>query len=159
MNRYQREGTLTLKGLKNPVTVLRDEKGMAYIHARDMDDAFMAQGFVTAQDRLFQMELTRLFASGRICELAGEKAKSIDVRMRTIGFFRNAKKHARLLDEQAKRFLQKYVDGVNAYIKTRSDRHHLEFKLAGIKPTTWTMADSLAIMYYMSWHFSANLET
>jgi len=159
MNRYQREGTLILKGLKNPVTVLRDEKGMAYIHARDMDDALMAQGFVTAQDRLFQMELTRLFATGRICELAGEKAKPIDNRMRTIGFLRHAKRHIKLLGKQSKGFLQKYVDGVNAYIKTRSDRHHLEFKLAGIKPTTWTMADSLAIVYYMGWSFAANLQT
>jgi penicillin amidase len=159
MNQYQREGTLILKGLKNPVTVLRDDKGMAYIHARDMDDALMAQGFVTAQDRLFQMELTRLFASGRICELAGEKAKPVDIRTRTIGFFRHAKKHIKLLDGKAKGFLQKYVDGVNAYIKTRSGRHHLEFKLAGIKPTPWTMADSLAIVYYLSWDSSANVKT
>ena len=54
----------------------------------------MAQGFVTAQDRLFQMELTRLFASGRIAELAGEKARDLDIRMRTLGFHRNARKHA-----------------------------------------------------------------
>ncbi|TET92157.1 MAG: penicillin acylase family protein, partial [Desulfobacteraceae bacterium] len=58
LNRYQKEGNLNLSGLKEPVTVLRDDKGMAYIYARNIYDAFMAQGFVTAQDRLFQMELT-----------------------------------------------------------------------------------------------------
>src|SRR4030043_172617 len=77
LNSYQAEGTLVLPGLKGPVTVLRDEKGMAYIYARDMDDAIMAQGFVTAQDRLFQMELIRLLATGRICELAGEEARPL----------------------------------------------------------------------------------
>ncbi len=159
LNRYQSEGTLNLQGLKEPVKVLRDEKGMAYIHAQNIHDAIMAQGFITAQDRLFQMELTRLFASGRISELAGEKGKAIDIRMRTIGFYRNAEKHAKLLDSKTRLFFQKYLDGVNAYIDTRSDYHHLEFKLAGIKPGPWTIADSLAIAYYMGWDSAANLHT
>jgi len=159
LNRYQKEGNLHLSGLKKPVTVLRDDKGMAYIYAQDIYDALMAQGFVTAQDRLFQMELTRLFATGRISELAGEKGKPIDIRMRTIGFYRNGKKHAKLLDSKTRLFFQKYLDGVNAYIKTRSDTHHLEFRLAGIKPGPWTIADSLAIAYYMGWDSAANLHT
>jgi len=159
LNRYQKKGNLNLSGLKEPVTVLRDDKGMAYIYARNIYDAFMAQGFVTAQDRLFQMELTRLFATGRISELAGEKGKAIDIRMRTIGLYRNAKKHAKILDKKTRLFFQKYLDGVNAYIKTRSDTHHLEFRLAGIKPGPWTIADSLAIAYYMGWDSAANLHT
>ena len=159
LNRYQKEGNLNLSGLKKPVTVLRDDKGMAYIYAQNIYDALMAQGFVTAQDRLFQMELTRLFATGRISELAGEKGKTIDIRMRTIGLYRNAKKHAKILDKKTRLFFQKYLDGVNAYINTRSDTHHLEFRLAGIKPGPWTIADSLAIGYYMGWDSAANLHT
>ncbi len=159
LNRFQKEGNLNLSGLKEPVTVLRDNKGMAYIYAQNIDDALMAQGFVTAQDRLFQMELTRLFATGRISELAGEKGKAIDIRMRTIGLYRNAKKHAKILDKENRLFFQKYLDGVNAYIKTRSDTHHLEFRLAGIKPKPWTIADSLAIGYYMGWDSAANLHS
>jgi len=65
---------------------------MAYIYAQNMDDLNLAQGFVTAQDRLFQMELTKLFASGRITELVGDKARGLDTRMRTLGFYRNAEK-------------------------------------------------------------------
>jgi len=61
---------------------------------------------------LFQMELTKLFATGRISELAGEAAKAIDIRMRTIGFYRNAKKHAKILDKETRLFFQKYLDGV-----------------------------------------------
>jgi len=159
LNRYKKEGTIHLSGLKEPVTVLRDDKGMAYIYAQNIYDALIAQGFVTAQDRLFQMELTRLFATGRISELAGEKGKVIDIRMRTIGFYRNAKKHAKMLDNETRLFFQKYLDGVNAYIKTRSDTHHLEFRLAGIKPGDWTISDSLAIAYYMGWDSAANIHT
>ena len=159
LNSYQAAGTLVLPGLKGTVTVLRDEKGMAYIYARDMDDAIMAQGFVTAQDRLFQMELTRLLATGRICELAGEEAKPLAIRMKTIGFLRNARKHAELLDDETRAFLQKYLDGVNAFITLRPKEHHLEFKLAGIKPTPWAIEDSLAVAYFMSWNTAANLST
>jgi penicillin amidase len=159
LNNYARSGELSLAGLKAPVTVHRDEKGMAYIYAQNEEDLFMAQGFVTAQDRLFQMELIKLFASGRICELAGEKAKGLDTRMRTLGFHRNAKKHAELLNPETQLFLQKYVDGVNAFIASRPKSIHLEFKLAGIKPSPWTMADSLTILYYMGWGSAANLKS
>jgi penicillin amidase len=159
LNNYAKNGELSLAGLKAPVTVHRDEKGMAYIYAQNTEDLFMAQGFVTAQDRLFQMELTRLFASGRICELAGEKARDLDTRMRTLGFHRNAKRHVEILSPEAQMFLQKYVDGVNAFIETRPKSIHLEFKLAGIKPTPWNKADSLTILYYMGWNSAANFKS
>ncbi len=96
-NDFQDSGVLKLPGLKSKVIIQRDEKGMAYIKAGSIEDAIMAQGFVTAQDRLFQMNLTRLFSSGRISELAGDVGKPTDVRMRTIGFRRNAEKHAKIL--------------------------------------------------------------
>ena len=159
LNSFQTEGTLVLPGLKAPVTVHRDEKGMAYIYAQDMHDALMAQGFVTAQDRLFQMELTRLIATGRICEMAGEEARPLAIRMKTIGFLRNAKKHASMLDSETKALFQAYLDGVNAFIQLRPKEHHLEFKLAGIKPTPWSVEDSVAVSYVLSWDCAANLET
>jgi penicillin amidase len=156
LNKFTKDGNLAISGLTAPVTVHRDEKGMAYIYAQNMDDLSLAQGFVTAQDRLFQMELTKLFASGRITELVGEKAKGLDIRMRTLGFHRNAVKHAGLLSEETRNYLQKYVDGVNAFIKTRPGNIHLEFKLAGLKPTLWTIEDSLTILYYMGWNSAGN---
>lgn len=158
-NRFQREGGISLHGLQEKVTVVRDEKGMAYIYARNRDDAFFAQGFVTAQDRIFQMELTRLFASGRISELAGEGAKALDIRMRTIGFFRNAQRHATLLDASTRKTLQRYVDGINTYLKESPDTLPLEFKLSGIGPQPWRLEDVLAIMYAVSWDSAANLKT
>ena len=158
-NRYTKSGSLVLPVLKEPVTVHRDEKGMPFIYAANLEDLFLAQGFVTAQDRLFQMELTKLFASGRISELAGEEAKDLDIRMRTLGFHRNATKHITLLNEKTRMYFQKYVDGVNAFIENRPQEHHLEFKLAGIQPSKWSSADSLTILYYMGWNSAANIRS
>ena len=159
LNDYQTDGTLALPGLTNTVKVVRDEKGMPYIYAQNDEDAFRALGFVTAQDRLFQMELTRLFASGRISELAGEKGKSLDVRMRTIGLRRNALRYSDLMNPGEKKIWQAYADGINVYIKDHLDSHHLEFKLAGIQPTPWSVTDSLTIAYFMAWDTSANFNT
>jgi penicillin amidase len=159
LNKYTKSGELSLAGMKASVTVHRDEKGMAYIYARNLEDLLMAQGFVAAQDRLFQMELIKLFTSGRISELVGEQAKDLDIRMRTLGFQRNAKKHAKLLNDKTRTFLQKYVDGVNAFIKTRPQSIHLEFKLAGVSPSLWSIADSLTILYYMGWASAAYRKT
>ena len=159
LNQFQRSGDLSLSGIEETVTVRRDEKGMAYIYAGNRHDALMAYGFITAQDRLFQMELVRRLAQGRICELAGEKALALDRRMRTIGFHRQAIRHAALLDDPTRRHFQSYLDGVNAYISTMRDEWPLEFKLAGLEPTPWEIADSLSMFYYMSWNSAANLKT
>ena len=159
LNNYTKDGSLSLPGLKASVTIQRDEKGMAYIYARNKEDLYMAQGFVTAQDRLFSMEFLRLYASGRISELAGEKARNLDIRMRTLGFRRNATKHAAKLNDESRTFFQKYVDGVNAFIETRPQNLHLEFKLAGIKPSPWSIVDSLTIVYYMGWASAGNFQS
>ena len=159
LNGYQAEGEITLPGLKSKVTVTRDENGMAYIRAENLADAIKAQGFVTAQDRLFQMQLTRLLAQGRISELVGEAGRALDVRYRTIGLHRIAKRHASMLEPQSKAFFQDYVDGVNAFIERHPADLHLEFKLAGIAAERWTVADSLSVLYYMSWSNSANVKS
>ncbi len=158
LNEYQKDGEISLPGFKKPVTVKRDEKGMAYIYAESLHDAIMAQGFVTAQDRLFQMQLNRLYAQGRISELAGEKARDLDVRMRTIGLHRIAKKQAAVLNQETRNYFQWYVDGVNAFIDECPKDVHLEFKLSGIAPEPWTITDSLSILYYMGFSTSANMK-
>ena len=159
LNRYRTDGNLILKLLDAPVKVVQDEKGMAYVYADSLDDAMRALGYVDTQGRLFQMTLTRFFAEGRICELAGEKAKELDVRHRTLGLHRQAIKHAGMREPEARRFFQNYVDGINAYIQTGQDSFPLEFKLAELSPERWTIADSLALLYFMSWDTSANLKT
>ncbi|MFO7706638.1 MAG: penicillin acylase family protein [Desulfobacterales bacterium] len=158
-NRYEKNGALALPGLKAPVTVQRDEKGMAFVRAQNLDDLWLAQGFVTAQDRLFQMALTRLFASGRISELIGPAGSESDARMRTLGFRRHAERHAGLLGEKSRRFLQSYADGVNAFMRSRPQEIHLEFKLSGLTAEPWSIADSLTILHFMGWNSAANLNS
>jgi penicillin amidase len=158
-NLYQTDGKATLKGLSSVARVIRDEKGMPYIYASNLSDLIKVQGYVTAQDRLFQMHLTRLFAEGRLTELAGGIAKELDVRMRTIGLYRNAVKHAKILDRENREMLQAFADGVNQFIAANRDELQLEFKLAGVQPEPWKIEDSLAIIYYMGWGSAANMET
>ncbi len=157
-NEYQKDGVIFVSGLKKPVRVFRDAKNMAYIYAKNSDDAFFAQGFITAQDRLFSMEIVKLLSKGRVSELFGDKALATDKKMRAIGFYRNAQKHAGILSNDEKHFFQSYVNGVNKYIETRQDNFPVKLKLAGIKPEKWTIADSLSVLYYMGWGSSANLQ-
>jgi penicillin amidase len=117
LNDYHHEGELALSGLTKPIRVLRNENGMAYTYADDLKDAFMVMGLITAQDRLFQMELSRLVASVRISELAGAKAMPLDRRIRTIGIHRQAARHAALLDETSRWPFEEYVRGGNTYIR------------------------------------------
>lgn len=156
---YTTSGKLPLQGLEDEVRIVRDEKGMAYIYASSREDALRAQGFVTAQDRLFQMELSRLMSQGRISELAGEQARELDIRMRTLGFYRAAKKHASLLSPESKTFFQSYVDGINQFIRNYPEDHQLAFSLAGLEVRPWTVEDSLAVIYYMGWITSANIHS
>ena len=158
-NDFETEGQLTLKGLQQPVTVTRDDSGMAYIHARNVEDMLFAQGFVTAQDRLFQMQMTRLYFQGRLSELAGAKAKDVDIRMRTIGIDRIAEKQAGILNSESRRLFQRYVEGINAFIDTTPSDLPLEFRLAGISPGPWEVKDALGVLLYMGYSTAANLGT
>lgn len=158
LNSPQRAGKLILPGLSAEVSVLRDYQGMAYIQAQNMEDLMRAQGFLTAQDRLFSLELTRLMAGGRISELVGEKGRKTDILMRSLGFLRQGRRHEKILDEPTRRIHQAYVEGVNSFIAAGKDIP-LEFSLAGIKPGPWSIADSLAIAYYMGWNSAANVKT
>ena len=159
LNRYQTRGSLNLPGLTRPVTVQRDEKGMAFIRAESLDDLLFAQGFVTARDRLFQMDLTRRLIQGRISEVTGKKALDQDVRMRTIGLDRLARTQAAMLDPIVKTRFQRYVDGINTFIQTTPGDLHLEFRLAGISPEQWEIADSISLLYYLGYATAANLDT
>ncbi|MFT5913937.1 MAG: penicillin amidase [Flammeovirgaceae bacterium] len=158
LNDYQSDGEISLKGLESEVKVIRDEKGMPYIYADNLRDALTAQGFVMAQDRLFQMQLTKLFAEGRISELAGKKALGLDKKHRSIGFLRIAERHALILDDETRGDLQAFVNGINQFIE-RDENLHIEFGLAKLKPERWRIETSLAILYYMGWTSTSNMNT
>ncbi len=159
LNHYQSDGQLQLAGLTEPVRVVRDEKGMPFIYAQNHLDATLAQGFIAAQDRLFQMELARRSVAGRLAEIFGEGVMASDIRNRTIGIHRAANRHFELLPADEKQYLQSYVDGINAYIETREDEYPLKIRLTGMQLDPWTPADSLAIFYLVGWSGAANLRS
>ncbi len=159
INRVDRDGTVTLKALSAPVKVIRDEKGMPSIFAKNFSDLIIAQGFVMAQERLFQMELMKLLATGRISELAGEKALKTDIQMRTIGFPHHAREQVRILSPQSRKIVENYITGINALINECPEQVSLEFSLAGIAPQPWQPEDVIAILYFMGWNSAANLNS
>ncbi|HBX74268.1 MAG TPA: penicillin acylase family protein, partial [Halieaceae bacterium] len=113
-------GDLALPGLSAPVTVLRDGLGIPYIFAQNTPDLLRAQGFVTAQHRLFQMELFRATWQGRLAASIGEAGLASDIRMRVLGIEQNSRRHTQQLSADSRAWLQPYVDGVNAYVDTHA---------------------------------------
>ncbi|WP_181349049.1 penicillin acylase family protein [Thalassobacillus sp. CUG 92003] len=154
------DGTLTLNGLDANVTVTRDEDGVPHINAKSSHDLFMAQGYVQAQDRLFQMELSRRQASGRLSEVIGEATVSQDKYFRTLGLRRAAEKSLAAYSDETMSSLDAYAAGVNAYIDEATSAHKLppEFLLMGIEPEPWSAVDSLTIGKYMAFDLGGHWE-
>ena len=146
-------GTLAIPGLKGTVKVYRDTNGVPHIEAKNEHDLFLAQGFVTAQSRLFQMDLSRRQASGTLSEVAGKATVNQDKFFRTLGLRRWAKKSYASYSNHSQAVLQWYADGVNAYINRAEEKGKLPvgFQLLGYKPGPWSPVDSLAIGKYMAY--------
>lgn len=133
-------------GLEKPVTVRRDARSIPYIQAGNLRDLYFAQGYETARDRLWQMDLMRRLAVGRVAELFGKPALEQDRRWRTLGFEQIVKKTAANMKPQMKLALESYADGVNAYIATlNKENTPAEFALLKYMPEKWTPADTLLI--------------
>ncbi|MFI5368140.1 MAG: penicillin acylase family protein [Spirochaetia bacterium] len=156
-------GTLTVKGLNEPVEVLRDRSGVPHIRARTMHDLYFAQGFVTAQERFWQMEFWRRIGSGRLSELFGKATLGTDIYIRTVGFRRIADLDYAAMSQEARDVYQAYADGVNAYILNRPARKlSLEFallQLQGVKLQIepWVTQNSLTWLKLMSQDLGANM--
>lgn len=136
-------GSLRLPGLHAPVQVLRDHWGVPHIYAQNNDDLFMAQGYVHAQDRLWQMEFQRRLGYGQLSELFGAQAIPADRFLRTLGFGRAARAQAQHLEEPAKSVIEAYVRGINYYLSRNRTRLPIEFGILRFKPRHWESADVL----------------
>lgn len=145
----QLDGTLSLPGLQQQVTVDRDAWGVPHIRAGSLNDLVEAQGYVMAQDRLWQLDLLRRVARGEVSEIFGARALEFDRVYRTLGFGRAAERDAELLDAESHAALEAYTRGVNHYIATHQDRLPIEFTLLHYKPRPWKPADTLVITGYM----------
>jgi len=145
----QTSGTLRLPGLKASVDVERDATGIPHLHAQSIDDLYMAQGYVVAQDRLWQIELLRRVARGEVAEVAGPAAMPLDTDSRLLGLRVAAERAVALLPDEQRRALEAYGRGVNAFVDANRGNLPLEFRLLRFTPRPWTTADSLAIGLHM----------
>ena len=152
------DGDLKLTGLSAPVKVVRDELGVPYITAANTPDLLKAQGFVTAQDRLLQMELFRATWRGELAATFGPDALPSDIRMRVLGMRRNGDRHALKLDAPSRAYLQSYADGVNAYVQDHPGDHPIELKAAGLKPSAWSVADLVTLVHFIHYTHSTNFK-
>ena len=135
----QIDGDLKVAGLQKPVDVIRDELGVPHIYAQNADDLFFAQGYVMAQDRLWQMEWWRREHEGRLAEVLGPAAVERDRQARLLkyrGPFDDSEWTS--YHKDAKRIFTAYASGINAYIAQHGDNLPVEFTLTGIKPEPWT---------------------
>ncbi len=155
----QTEGSLALPGLKAPVEIVRDRYGVPHIYAGSIDDAYYALGFVHAQDRLWQMEMNRRIASGRLSEALGAATVDADKFLRTLGVRRVAAATLKALSAETRSQLAAYAAGVNAYLAQRSGPLPPEFLLTGIEPEPWQSADSVAWAKMMAWDLGGNWRT
>ena len=145
----QVDGTVSLSGLHAEVTVDRDGWGIPHIRASSTEDMLEAQGYVMAQDRLWQMDLLRRAARGQLAEILGPVVIPIDKDFRVLGFSRAAERDAAALTGEQRLLLDAYARGVNKFIEQHQNHLPLEFSLLKYKPQPWTPADSFAITAYM----------
>jgi len=151
-------GELELGGLEAPVEILRDQHGIPHIFAASLTDAQFALGFVHAQDRLWQMEIDRRIAAGRLAEVLGPAALEPDRLFRTLGVHRVAAANYAHYDAESRRLLQAYSAGVNAFL-ARKPVLPPEFWIFGIRPEPWTPVDSIAWLKMMAWDLGGNWRT
>ncbi|MGE3956077.1 MAG: penicillin acylase family protein [Vicinamibacterales bacterium] len=133
------DGELKVDGLREPVEIIRDRQGIPHIFAKNDDDLFFAQGYVMAQDRLWQLEMWRRWREGRLAEVFGEKAVEYDERARLM-MFRGPwdEKEWTSYHKDAERLFTAWANGLNAYVRENADNLPVEFKLTGIRPEPWT---------------------
>jgi penicillin G amidase len=140
------QSTVTVKGLTDTVTVRRDQRSIPYIEAKTDASLYFVQGYVTASDRLWQMDLLRRVARGETAEIFGPAALEEDKRWRRFGFSNVAQESLAHLSPDLRAALASYADGVNAYIATLDDRSlPVEFRILQYKPKPWAPADSVVI--------------
>jgi penicillin amidase len=141
------QGKLKLRGLQEPVNVLRDRWGVAHIYAQNQHDLFFAQGFVVAQDRLFQMELWKRSGEGRLAEILGAAALSRDLNARLLRYRGDIDAEYRSYAHDTKEILEAFTDGINAFIAERKRPNGpglpVEFRIAGFEPENWKPEDCL----------------
>ncbi|MFD1663147.1 penicillin acylase family protein [Streptomyces caeni] len=160
----QTKGSITLAGLSGPVDVKRDGNGIPQIYASSDEDLFMAQGYVQAQDRFYEMDVRRHMTSGRLSEMFGKSQIKNDAFLRTLGWDRVAQKeYDTTLSASTKKYLRAYAKGVNAYLQGKDGKDiSLEYAALNLtgdyRPEAWTPVDSVSWLKAMAWDLRGNMQ-
>ena len=165
----QATGTITIQGLHRPVTVVRDRYGIIQITADDRHDLFLAQGYVHAQERMWQMEVSRRIGAGRLAELFGKSQVDRDRYIRTLGWRVAAERDVATMSDDSKAILRAYSDGVNAWITEHDGQLSTPFVVAGllsgggglggIPLEPWTPLDTTTWQKVQAWSLGGNVDT
>ena len=152
-------GEIKIKNTTEDVTVYFDDIGVPHINAQNQKDAYLALGYVHAQDRLWQMELVRRIAAGRLSEILGKELLSVDQFFSGLGIEEAANKTIASLDKSSQAYVltQAYLDGVNQFIK--NGKTPLEFILLGLEKEKYTIKDIYNVFGYMSFSFAVAHKT
>ncbi|UXI66210.1 penicillin acylase family protein [Tahibacter amnicola] len=151
-------GEIAVQGIKGKVSITRDANGVPYVRASSDMDAYFALGYVHAQDRLWQLEVARRLAQGRLSEVLGRRALPEDIWMRTLDLYGSAHTAWPALSDDARASLEAYASGINAYLGEKRTLP-AEFLLLGVEPQPWQPIDSLAWFKVFSLSQSNSMRT
>jgi penicillin amidase len=149
-------GEVSVAGVQARVAIVRDGNAVPHVEAGSDADAYFGLGFVHAQDRLWQMELSRRIGSGTLSEIFGPDGLSSDRFFRTLGLRRSAAEDEQRLDDPTRAVLEAYARGVNAYLDGSDCVLPPEFVLFGVEPRSWAPVDSLVWLKVMAWELAGN---
>ena len=145
-------------GLSERADVLFDADGVPYIYAPNLDAAAFALGYAHARDRMWQMELQRRLAQGRLSEIFGERTLATDRQYRTLGIYSASEKSVAVMDDGVRKHLQSYADGVNAWLSNHDGARPVEFLALNFWPEPWLIADSVVWTKLMAIRLSGNYQ-
>jgi len=148
--------SLVMEGLQAEVSVTWDRWGGPHLKAQSEEDLFLAAGYIQARERLWQMELFRRLAKGRLSEIVGEAGLNYDLRSRVLGLPVAIERDLEKLPEKMKMIFSAYARGVNAYIRQRKWDWPPEFILLRFRPEPWTVEDSLSIKHLLAMYLAAD---
>jgi penicillin amidase len=156
---YKESGTEKVERISNNVNIYKDEFGIPHIVAEDDNDLYYSLGYIHAQDRLWQMDIARRVAEGRLSEILGRDVLINDKLFRTIGIYKTAYYLFKNVSPKSKEILQSYSNGVNYFIETHSKNLPLEFDVLDYKPYYWKPEHSLMIVRLMGWELNLSWYT
>lgn len=158
INNYKRNGQFKISKNEKPIKIHRDQYGIAYVFAENKADVIRGQGFVNAQDRLFQIEFYRALVKGELAQLVGASMLQSDIKMRVLNLKQNALKSFSFLNEETKSFLSWYCEGFNEYLQVGKDEFPIELKLLNITPTPLTPIELVSIVHFVGLNHGRNME-